>query len=598
MSGVQDKANAMSAIRTAQDFVRALKAPNDPPSAALPAKVQIARQAWHDKAFHVPNKPELIVDWLLSRFQKERNQRSVILDVDAWRLLHDVCTQTPKSALASVLSRAHVATTLISALHALSDCPSEPRSAFLAVLQPTLANIWPTVSAKLSCEVLLDLFGHSLHVAAEGPSDDVYTIALQISASFVASLIHASNKKKIYITFLDTYLGDWLQLVNDIHDESSRAYLAAGVEILFNPDILKQANTDTADSHLFTALSKQNPSLVLSALPPLFDAFVSAINDSRNTIFSQGSSATANAAVDKQRAAGMSFYLACEKLLQSGEPATAWRSRGDLLAIVEKERLVTPDTEPALREVAEAAILAVSRRDAESPLDNAMRVLSTICRMDYDLLAPYVDRLLPLMVTLPTTPATSDLLTILLDYHSKIRTLDAHITALTTALLSADLTPPSSTPPDDAHTYRTCHASPLLHAAHLDRLAAATATFATPSQLAPQLAAAHARLAAAWGAHHARAPEPASPDGPRKRRRLDPARDRATRLALLCALLAAVVPALPARLLPPAQLEEFEAQVGALRELVGTVVKKAAREVRKGEEGARWAAEGGGRGWW
>ena len=63
----------MSAIKTAQDFVRALKAPNDPPSAGLPRKVQIAREGWDDQAFHVPNKAELIVDWLLGRFQKERN---------------------------------------------------------------------------------------------------------------------------------------------------------------------------------------------------------------------------------------------------------------------------------------------------------------------------------------------------------------------------------------------------------------------------------------------------------------------------------------------------------------------------------------------
>lgn len=65
----------MSAIRTAQDFVRALKAPSDPPSAGLPRKVQIAREGWDDQAFHVPNKAELIVDWLLGRFQKERNQQ-------------------------------------------------------------------------------------------------------------------------------------------------------------------------------------------------------------------------------------------------------------------------------------------------------------------------------------------------------------------------------------------------------------------------------------------------------------------------------------------------------------------------------------------
>ena len=120
-----------------------------------------------------------------------------ILDVEAWRLLHDVCAGTPKSALVSVLGRANTASVLQSTLKALCECSSEIRTSVLAIVRPALSTIWPIVSAKLSCEVLLDLFGHALRVTSVAASEDVDAILAQISATFTASLVHASNKKKV-----------------------------------------------------------------------------------------------------------------------------------------------------------------------------------------------------------------------------------------------------------------------------------------------------------------------------------------------------------------------------------------------------------------
>jgi hypothetical protein len=62
----------MDSLQSSQSFVRALKAPSDPPHPGGPLKVEIARQAWDNTSFYVPNKGEVIVEWLLSKLMKER----------------------------------------------------------------------------------------------------------------------------------------------------------------------------------------------------------------------------------------------------------------------------------------------------------------------------------------------------------------------------------------------------------------------------------------------------------------------------------------------------------------------------------------------
>lgn len=59
---------------SANDFIRALKAPSDPPHPNGPSKIQIARQAWDNNNLYVPGKAEIIVDWILTRFLKDRTK--------------------------------------------------------------------------------------------------------------------------------------------------------------------------------------------------------------------------------------------------------------------------------------------------------------------------------------------------------------------------------------------------------------------------------------------------------------------------------------------------------------------------------------------
>lgn len=62
----------MAYLQSSQSFVRALKAPIDPPSEGAPAKIDIAREVWNDAPFNAQNKAEAIVDFILTKLLKER----------------------------------------------------------------------------------------------------------------------------------------------------------------------------------------------------------------------------------------------------------------------------------------------------------------------------------------------------------------------------------------------------------------------------------------------------------------------------------------------------------------------------------------------
>jgi len=59
---------------TSQDLIRALKAPTDPPSGHAFSKIQMASQAWFQSTLYFPNKGQVIVDWILTRFLKEKDK--------------------------------------------------------------------------------------------------------------------------------------------------------------------------------------------------------------------------------------------------------------------------------------------------------------------------------------------------------------------------------------------------------------------------------------------------------------------------------------------------------------------------------------------
>lgn len=72
----------MVSVQTAQSsqtFIRSLKAPSDPPQPDGPTKIEIARDAWNNESFYVPNKGEVTVDWLLSKLLKDKEKELYVL---------------------------------------------------------------------------------------------------------------------------------------------------------------------------------------------------------------------------------------------------------------------------------------------------------------------------------------------------------------------------------------------------------------------------------------------------------------------------------------------------------------------------------------
>ena len=65
-------------VHSAQEFIRALKAPSDPPQAEGLTKIEIATTAWADSSFYIPNKEEVITDWALTRLLKDKDKEPCV----------------------------------------------------------------------------------------------------------------------------------------------------------------------------------------------------------------------------------------------------------------------------------------------------------------------------------------------------------------------------------------------------------------------------------------------------------------------------------------------------------------------------------------
>jgi len=69
----------MTAIQSSQDFVKALKSATDPPSQEGPCKVEIAKQVWDHASFYVPSKAEVITEWILTKFLKDKGKDRFVI---------------------------------------------------------------------------------------------------------------------------------------------------------------------------------------------------------------------------------------------------------------------------------------------------------------------------------------------------------------------------------------------------------------------------------------------------------------------------------------------------------------------------------------
>lgn len=166
----------------------------------------------------------------------------------------------------------------------------------------------------------------------------------------ITSSTSANSFLKIHSTFLQSYLQPWLEFVAATVEHSASSLLllknsfTAGIETIFNFDILRTTQDNKSESLLFDAFRSLKPTsrnVVLQTLPRIFEAYILAIRKYRNTLFSHGSNQVAGAAaLDELHTAGMHFFALCQGLLEEeGPDKLCWEIRDALLVLVERENL-------------------------------------------------------------------------------------------------------------------------------------------------------------------------------------------------------------------------------------------------------------------
>ncbi|KAK0465330.1 Urb2/Npa2 family-domain-containing protein [Desarmillaria tabescens] len=485
----------MESFRSSQGFVRALKSSSDPPSPEGPLKIDIARQAWDNKTFYVPRKEEVIADWVLSRLLKEK---STILDVRYWTLLLDVISSPQVSLrtwLLPLLNRIPVLPVVVALLRGLSDVDVSARQHLTFLTRNCLAIIWPLAVHKFTAENLLECFGIFLLSARCCQSDKNHDqIGQWLLHSFLSSFNNSSMKKKLYSTFTQMYLGDWMTYISTDVAASilGENIYTAGVEILFSLDILRQSVD--GDLTLFEVLEGVNMSSLLVNLPRLFRSFVTSVKRFRGALFGQGSSRQSIGGIEEVRSAGMHFFISSQPLLNaSGLEVEAWTAQVELLKVINEEALFTGsqrDLEGIFTKVIENAISVLSTASVteEQKIVTSLvaGALTMIARIEYSILEAALPKILPLILVRPTADKSFfSFLEILLDYHSKTRTINTHLSVL----LSAPERDRIALILDDVRTtYQIAtDASALVHPVHFDRLVICTRTFLTSTQILPTI---------------------------------------------------------------------------------------------------------------
>lgn len=215
----------MTDAQTSQGFVRALKAASDPPIVGGPFKIEIARRAWDDASFHVPCKSEVVADWVLTKFLKERTRglcvHSVVsliiqvlnvisftssanplIDIRYWKLLLDVISSStsrlPKTWLSALLLRIPISVILLSFVTLLKEARPDDLEQLILVAHSCLSFLWPVGLNKMTTELLLDCWGTFLQIYEEtGPTEGFSQIGALLSKSYRNSLATSSGKKKV-----------------------------------------------------------------------------------------------------------------------------------------------------------------------------------------------------------------------------------------------------------------------------------------------------------------------------------------------------------------------------------------------------------------
>jgi len=215
-------------MTTIQEFIRALKASSNPPVPGGRTKIEIARRAWDDNTFFLPSKAQVIAEWLLSTFLKDKFQStwalnnpcfrlalidfirstSSIFNLSHWELLLDVLTcQGPPVPLSTWLPSLLYRIPLLPVLSAFMTKFGEAGSPMelSTVVYSCVSRLWTLAESKMLLEDLADLFSLVLQRIDEGHlTSGIISIGILVTSSYRTSLGNVTNKKKVRSSALTT----------------------------------------------------------------------------------------------------------------------------------------------------------------------------------------------------------------------------------------------------------------------------------------------------------------------------------------------------------------------------------------------------------
>lgn len=174
---------------------------------------------------------------------------------------------------------------------------------------------------------------------------------------------------QLFQTFLQSHLYNWLLVVTkdfNIYQSLKTDITEAGIDTIFNLDILRQSqdgNTESALLQNLRTLNRTHAELVIEALPQIYIHYIHSLKKYRGALFGQGSQHSGGTALDELHGSGVRFFVSCEGMLREhSQTSRVWAIRIALLEIVNQENLFhrkQPDTQVVLNQLLETSLTAL-----------------------------------------------------------------------------------------------------------------------------------------------------------------------------------------------------------------------------------------------
>ncbi|QRW05760.1 hypothetical protein RhiLY_04759 [Ceratobasidium sp. AG-Ba] len=567
-------------LSSSQEFIRALKGSKDPPNEGGLSKVELAHKAWKLDSLFIPSKAEVIVEWalqsLLARSHSESPDGDILSD-QLWKLLSDViCARMdfnrPISAktpglgwLNNVVNRVPVLPIFAGLLRSIAHTVpfterATPPGSLRLVLEAATSVarvLLPLASIKANCDTVASCFWETLGIfAAQDATETTLLLVLdlcdRIASVFETSFTYYSNKKKIATVLVEKHQSAWLHAAEPRRSElqslvSFRQKLFdIGCTVVFCPEYTRL---------IFQSFESHPTLLAVVSSPRLFAAYVSGLRTHKLFVFSDQGAGTSTGGIAKRvRGAARDLYLHLV-------PKCQWPAIAQITQSAEELQVVDDDWADIFGTVVQSAIQTLKQPWSDEQARVAIHVcltLGSVLRLNVEVVQAHAAVLLSGLCTAPSSllPAAGPVLELLLDHHSKARTLHIYLPQLTNSLVTAIV---------PRKFYQDACVGPVLDATHLAKLRRSVAAFVTPGQILPtvrQLLTEFATAIATWASS-------ISAEPPRKKRRTSTGDSNvdylgeasAAHIGLSSRLLVSILKSLPVKTLKPDALESLKSLV-------------------------------------